>query len=116
MKKVKFAEEQIIGFLRQAEADLQTKELCCNGGFGGATLSTLGVQGSAACMRLRPSGCANMNPRRPLRRLLAKADQRLRLRGGQAGNGEERNMLGLVYNHPSDVAHLHGRIKHSRRR
>jgi hypothetical protein len=33
MKKSRFTEEQIIGFLRQAEAGMPIKEVCRNGGF-----------------------------------------------------------------------------------
>lgn len=37
MKKIRFTEEQIIGFLKQAEVGMAIKELCCNGGFSDAT-------------------------------------------------------------------------------
>ncbi len=37
MKNSRFSEEQIIGFLKQAEAGMPIKELCRNGGFSDAT-------------------------------------------------------------------------------
>jgi putative transposase len=37
MKSSRFTDEQIIGFLRQADAGMPIKELCRNGGFSDAT-------------------------------------------------------------------------------
>ena len=37
MRKSRFTDEQIVGFLKQAEAGLSVKELCRKGGFSDAT-------------------------------------------------------------------------------
>ena len=37
MKKSRFSEEQIIGFLKQAEAGMPVVEICRKGGFSDAT-------------------------------------------------------------------------------
>ena len=37
MKKSRYSEEQIIGFLKQADAGMPIKELCREGGFSDAT-------------------------------------------------------------------------------
>ena len=37
MKKSRYSEEQIIGFLKQADAGMAIKELCRKGGFSDAT-------------------------------------------------------------------------------
>ena len=73
MKKSRFSEEQIIGFLRQAEAGLPVKELCRSGGFSDATFYKWrarfgGLQVSEA-QRLRELESENAK----LKRLLADA-------------------------------------------
>ena len=37
MKKSRFTEEQIVGFIKQAEAGMPVKELCRTGGFSDAS-------------------------------------------------------------------------------
>ena len=73
MKKSRFSEEQIIGFLRQAEAGMAIAELCRSGGFSQATFYKWrakygGMQVSEA-QRLRELESENAK----LKRLLAEA-------------------------------------------
>ncbi len=73
MKKSRYSEEQIIGFLRQAEAGMAIPELCRGGGFSQATFYKWrakygGMQVSEA-QRLRELESENAK----LKRLLAEA-------------------------------------------
>jgi putative transposase len=73
MKNSRFTEEQIIGFLRQAEAGLAVKELCRNGGFSDATFykwrARFGGMQVSEAQRLRELESENAK----LKRLLAEA-------------------------------------------
>ncbi len=64
MKKSKFTEEQIIGFLKQAEAGMSIKDLCRNGGFSDATFYQWRAKFSGMQVS-EPSACVNSNPRTP---------------------------------------------------
>lgn len=73
MKKSRFAEEQIIGFLKQAEAGMPVKELCRKGGFSDATFykwrARFGGMNVSDAKRLRELEQENGK----LKRLLAEA-------------------------------------------
>ena len=73
MKKSRYTEEQIIGFLKQAEAGMQIKELCRNGGFSDATFykwrAKFGGMQISEAQRLRELESENAK----LKRLLAEA-------------------------------------------
>ena len=43
MKRSRFTEEQIIGFIKQAEAGMPVKELCRKGGFSDVTFYIYGL-------------------------------------------------------------------------
>ena len=73
MRKSKYSEEQIIGFLKQAEAGMPIKELCRKGGFSDATFykwrSKFGGMEVPDARRLRELEAENGK----LKRLLAEA-------------------------------------------
>lgn len=73
MKKSRFSEEQIIGFLRQAEAGMAIAELCRSGGFSPATFykwrAKYGGMQVSEVQRLRDLESENAK----LKRLLAEA-------------------------------------------
>jgi len=72
-KKSRFTEEQIIGFLKQAEAGMPIKELCRQGGFSDATFykwrAKYGGMQATDAKRLRELEGENAK----LKRLLAEA-------------------------------------------
>ena len=55
MKKSRYSEEQIIGFLKQADAGMLIQELCRRGGFSDATFHKRRAK-SAAWTCQTPSG------------------------------------------------------------
>ena len=73
MKKSRYSEEQIIGFLKQADAGLPIKELCRKGGFSDATFykwrSKFGGMDVSDAKRLKELEGENAK----LKRLLADA-------------------------------------------
>ena len=73
MKKSRFTEEQIIGFLRQAEAGIPVKEVCRNGGFSVVTFykwrAKFGGMEASEAQRLRELETENAK----LKKLLAEA-------------------------------------------
>lgn len=73
MRKSKYSEEQIIGFLKQAEAGIPVAEICRKGGFSDATFykwrSKFGGMDVADAQRLRELEAENSK----LKKLLAEA-------------------------------------------
>ncbi len=73
MKKSKFTDEQIIGYLKQAEAGVPIKDLCRKGGFSDATFykwrARFGGMDVPDAKRLRELEAENNK----LKRLLAEA-------------------------------------------
>ena len=73
MRKSKFSEEQIIGFLKQAEAGMPVVEICRKGGFSDATFykwrSRFGGMEASDAQRLRELEAENAK----LKKLLAEA-------------------------------------------
>jgi putative transposase len=71
MKKSRFTEEQIIGFLKQAEAGVPIKELCRKGGFSDATFHKWRARGMEVADAKRLHELESENAK--LKRLLAEA-------------------------------------------
>jgi putative transposase len=73
MKTSRFTQEQIIGFLRQAEAGMPVKEVCRAGGFSDATFykwrAKFGGMEASEAARLRELEAENAK----LKKLLAEA-------------------------------------------
>ncbi len=73
MRKSKFTEEQIIGFLKQAEAGMPVAEICRKGGFSDATFykwrAKFGGMEASDAKRLRELEGENAK----LKKLLAEA-------------------------------------------
>jgi putative transposase len=73
MRKSKYTEEQIIGFLKQAEASLAVAEICRKGGFSDATFykwrAKFGGMEASDARRLRELEAENAK----LKSLLAEA-------------------------------------------
>ena len=73
MKKTRFTDEQIIGFLRQAEAGMPIKDICRTGGFSQPTFykwrSRFGGMEASDAAKLRELESENAK----LKRLLAEA-------------------------------------------
>ncbi len=73
MRKSKYSEEQIIGFLKQAEAGMPVAEVCRKGGFSDATFykwrSKFGGMEASDAQRLRELEAENAK----LKKVLAEA-------------------------------------------
>lgn len=65
IKKSRFTEEQMIGFIKQAEAGIPVKEICRKGGFSDATFYKWRDKYGVAWRCPMPSRCVNLKARTP---------------------------------------------------
>jgi putative transposase len=85
MKKSRFSDEQIVGFLRQAEAGMAVKELCRANGFSDATFykwrAKFGGMQASEATRLREIAMPYRDRRPPGRRATRSSDSQRKSRG-----------------------------------
>jgi hypothetical protein len=62
VKKRRFTEQQIIGFLKEAEAGVAVKDLCRKHGFS-ERRSTVGGRSSEGYRWRKPNACGSSRPR-----------------------------------------------------
>src|SRR5512142_2521795 len=92
MRKSKYSEEQIIGFLKQAEAGMPVAEICRKGGFSDATFykwrSKFGGMKASDAKRLRELEAENAK--------LQQLKPEIGIRGPLSAHGVKREQAGRL--------------------